>query len=202
MKLAAMQFLLGNMKLGLVEGIYYFTPAGFLWMVFFIMPLELARMQEGGAARIVAENPAAFFLAATLGFFVNFLSYGVIQNTSSLTFKVLGQLKNVAVVVVSTALFGNVVSGLQALGYAVSIVGFGLYNRAKSGPPASGGPPGGGVEKDEALLPEGGPPAEGAGGTTPLAGGRHSVVLRSISSSGHVRSSSLDEVPDVGPGKL
>lgn len=83
-----MQFLLGNMKLQLMEGIYYFTPAGFVWMAIFIVPLELGRMRDEGALDIVLGNPMAFLLAATLGFFVNLLSFGVIQTTSSLTFKV------------------------------------------------------------------------------------------------------------------
>lgn len=139
LKLAAMQYMLGNLKLNLMEGIYYLTPAGFLWMCFFILPLELSRMMDEGAADIVFANMPAFVLAATLGFFVNLLSYGVIQTTSSLTFKVLGQLKNVAVVVASCVIFGNRVSGLQALGYAIAIIGFALYNKAKSSPlpPAS-----------------------------------------------------------------
>ena len=131
-KLAAMQFLLGNLKLQLMEGIYYFTPAGFFWMVFFIMPLELLRMREERAGDIVMAHPFAFLLAATLGFFVNLLSFGVIQTTSSLTYKVLGQLKNVGVVGCSILIFGSQVSGLQAGGYLISMVGFVLYNRAKS----------------------------------------------------------------------
>ena len=139
-KLAAMQYLLGNLKLQLMEGIYYFTPAGFFWMALFIVPLELGRMVDEGAAGIVAANKLAFLLAATLGFFVNLLSFGVIQTTSSLTFKVLGQLKNVAVVMSSVVLFASVVSGTQAVGYLISIAGFVLYNKAKSAPPA-GAPP-------------------------------------------------------------
>ena len=82
-----MQFLLGNMKLQLMEGIYYFTPAGYIWMLIFIVPMELGRMRDNGALDIVLGNPMAFLLAATLWFFVNLLSFGVIQTTSSLTFK-------------------------------------------------------------------------------------------------------------------
>jgi len=148
-KLAAMQYFLGNLKLQLMEGIYYFTPAGFIWMAAFILPLELERMRRENAWQIVSANPAAFMGAATLGFFVNLLSFGVIQSTSSLTFKVLGQLKNVAVVLSSVVLFASVVSPLQALGYTISIAGFYLYNKAKSGPalPASGKEEGLGEER-------------------------------------------------------
>jgi len=100
-------------------------------MSFFILPLESMRMRDEQALLIVAANPLSFALAATLGFAVNLLSFGVIQTTSSLTYKVLGQLKNVAVVCFSIVIFGSRVSGLQTLGYAISIGGFVLYNRAK-----------------------------------------------------------------------
>lgn len=151
LKLAAMQYMLGNLKLNLMEGIYYLTPAGFLWMCFFILPLELSRMADEGAAAIVFANMPAFVLAATMGFFVNLLSYGVIQSTSSLTFKVLGQVKNVAVVVASCVIFGSRVSGLQGVGYALAIVGFALYNKAKSGAP----PPAGTTGIPSAVVPAG-----------------------------------------------
>ena len=151
LKLAAMQYMLGNLKLNLMEGIYYLTPAGFLWMCFFILPLELSRMADEGAAAIVFANMPAFVLAATMGFFVNLLSYGVIQSTSSLTFKVLGQVKNVAVVVASCVIFGSRVSGLQAVGYALAIVGFALYNKAKAGAP----PPAGTKGIPSAVVPAG-----------------------------------------------
>lgn len=178
-KLAAIQYLLGNMKLGLIEGMYYFTPAGFVWMVFFILPLELSRMRDENAMGIVLANPMAFILAATLGFFVNLLSYGVIQTTSSLTFKVLGQLKNVGVVGISTVLFGNLVSGIQAFGYTVSIIGFFLYNKAKGGPQA--------VQALAADKADG--PAEDGEGKK-----RDSMLMRTSASAGHVRNGSSSDI--------
>jgi hypothetical protein len=82
-----MQYLLGNLKFELMEGIYYFTPAAYLWMMLFIVPIELGAMRDEGAADIVAANKGAFLMACTLGFFVNLLSFGVIKSTSSLTYK-------------------------------------------------------------------------------------------------------------------
>jgi hypothetical protein len=161
-KLAAMQYLLGNLKFELMEGIYYFTPAAYLWMMLFIVPIELGRMREEDALGIVLENKGAFLMACTLGFFVNLLSFGVIKSTSSLTYKVsplrwrgargarcfrpsrltplpsrvcisqvLGQVKNVGVVLSSVVLFASIVTGTQVVGYSISIVGFFLYNNAK-----------------------------------------------------------------------
>ena len=82
-----MQYLLGNLKFELMEGVYYFTPASFLWLLLFIVPLELGTMSDEGALNIVLDNPFTFATAAMLGFFVNLLSFGVIKSTSSLTYK-------------------------------------------------------------------------------------------------------------------
>jgi drug/metabolite transporter (DMT)-like permease len=184
-----MQYLLGNLKLQLMEGIYYFTPAGFVWMALFIVPLELGRMRDEGALGIVLANPLAFLLAATLGFFVNLLSFGVIQTTSSLTFKVLGQLKNVGVVLCSVFLFASKVSGMQALGYAISIVGFFLYNKAKSGPASPPVAVGKDVDAEmEATGNDTGSPAGGeAAATTPVPGGARGAVFSRQTAAAHVR---------------
>ena len=45
-------------------------------------------MSNKGAFLVVASNPLTFLAASTMGLGVNFLSYYVIQATSSLTMKV------------------------------------------------------------------------------------------------------------------
>ena len=73
-----------------------------------------------------------------MGFACNALAYGVIRRAGSLTLKVLGTVKNVAVVGAGMALFGDRVAALQAVGYAVSIAGFVSYQRVKAGGGGSG----------------------------------------------------------------
>jgi hypothetical protein len=188
-----MQYFLGNLKLQLMEGIYYFTPAGFCWMALFIVPLELGRMHDEGAMGIISANPLAFLLAATLGFFVNLLSFGVIQTTSSLTFKVLGQLKNVAVVLCSVFLFASAVSGTQAFGYAVSIVGFFMYNNAKNAQAAAPVAAKDSAGDDELAAAESSPVGEAGAGRAggAFVGNRQSVTAP------HARTPSMADVGDA-----
>ena len=62
---------------------------------------------------------------------MNFLTLGVIKSTSGLTFKVLGQAKNTAVILISVLVFGSQITGLQIIGYTISMVGFYVYQMAK-----------------------------------------------------------------------
>ena len=82
-----------------------------------------------------------------MGFACNALAYGVIRRAGSLTLKVLGTVKNVAVVGAGMALFGDRVGVLQAVGYAVSIAGFVSYQRVKVGGGGGGGSGSGGKEE-------------------------------------------------------
>lgn len=112
--------------------------------------------------------------------------------------QVLGQLKNVAVVLSSVFLFASVVSGTQAIGYCISIVGFFLYNKAKSGP--QGGAPVAG--KDLEVRPEPLLVMETANDGevlvdvgTPAA--RNGSVFSRQSVATHVRNMSIPELPSL-----
>ena len=96
-----------------------------------IVWLELpAFMSENGVGKIM-ESPGLYICAALLGFCVNYLTLGVIKSTSGLTFKVLGQAKNTAVILISVMVFGSQVTSLQILGYTISMAGFYVYQTAK-----------------------------------------------------------------------
>jgi hypothetical protein len=85
-----------------------------------------------------------------MGFACNALAYGVIRRAGSLTLKVLGTVKNVAVVGAGMALFGDRVALLQAAGYAVSVAGFVSYQRVKAGGGGGGGAPTASSEREAA----------------------------------------------------
>ena len=107
--------------------------------------------------------------------------------------QVLGQLKNVAVVLSSVFLFASVVSGTQAVGYLISIIGFFLYNKAKSGPAP---PPVAGKDAEARLHTE--PQADVAsGGEVIVDVGTPAARAGSVFSrqSTHVRNVSIPEVP-------
>ena len=81
--------------------------------------------------RRVWANPLAFASASCLGFFVNLASLAVIQNAGSLTLKIVGQLKNIVVIIAAVLIYDDVVTALQIAGYAVALFGFAMYQDAK-----------------------------------------------------------------------
>jgi dihydroxyacetone kinase len=87
-------------------------------------------VEENGLGKI-ANAPHKYACAAFLGFLVNLLTLAVIKSTSSLTFKVIGQVKNTCVILVSVALFGSAITAVQVVGYSISMVGFAVYQRGK-----------------------------------------------------------------------
>ena len=87
-RLVMTQFLLQNMKFGVVEGLYVLAPASAFWLFLASAGYEFRDMSNKGAFLVVAANPLTFLAASTMGLGVNFLSYYVIQATSSLTMKV------------------------------------------------------------------------------------------------------------------
>ena len=80
----------------------------------------------------MVNNPAPYLLVSSLGFLVILTTLGVIQTCGSLTFKAAGQVRNIGIIVVSVALFGDAVSTRQAVGYAVNVVGFVAYQVVKT----------------------------------------------------------------------
>ena len=114
------------MRFELIEGLYIMAPASFLFLVLGIFAFGWARCGRrmgSGRSRDAAQVPAAAFL----GFLVNLLTLAVIKSTSSLTFKVMGQVKNTVVIVMSVLIFGPAITAVQVLGYAISMVGFAIY---------------------------------------------------------------------------
>ena len=143
LKLVAMQYLLAGgsgassntgkqrRKFGLFEGLYHFAPATFFWLFLGIAFTEGPRLLREGGLRIMSDNALIFMLASSMGFGVNLLTLGVVKMTSSLTYKVVGQVKNAFTVYFSVIVFGNPVTGLQVLGYGSAIAGFLWYNKQK-----------------------------------------------------------------------
>ena len=132
LKLVAMQFLLAGpggsqtskRKFGLFEGLYYFAPATFFWLLLGIVFTEGSRFLQMGGHIIMKENALIFLLASSMGFGVNILTLGVVKYTSSLTYKIVAQVKNALTVYASVLIFHNAVTSMQITGYGASIVGF------------------------------------------------------------------------------
>jgi|TARA_B110000003_G_scaffold83038_2_gene84825 drug/metabolite transporter (DMT)-like permease len=131
-RMAFYQYVLGNLKFDLIEGLYVMGPAALLFLGLGIVMFELRDFLDNGAWYIPMDSPHHFFAAALLGFGVNYLTLGVIKATSGLTFKVMGQVKNAVVILLAVVIFGNPVTSIQLFGYTLSLVGFFIYQRGKS----------------------------------------------------------------------
>lgn len=79
---------------------------------------------------LMAHKPLHYLAAIFMGFLVNLSTAFAIKVTGSLTFKVVGCVKNTLLVWVGI-LMGDVVTREQLLGYTVSVVGFALYTHVK-----------------------------------------------------------------------
>jgi len=90
-------------------------------------------MIETNAFEVLIKNPSAFLVASSLGICVNFLSYLVIQATSSLTMKVLGIVRSIATIILGAMIYKETITVNEGFGYIIALIGFATYNAAKSG---------------------------------------------------------------------
>jgi drug/metabolite transporter (DMT)-like permease len=130
-RLVLTQFFLQDLKFSVIESQYILSPACFFWLFLLACIFELPQFLEQNAITIVFENLNWFIFAAALGVGVNFITYFVIQFTSSLTMKILGTVRNICLVFVGVIFYGENITTNQFLGYSIALVGFAGYNAAK-----------------------------------------------------------------------
>uniref|UniRef100_A0A7S0WQ47 Sugar phosphate transporter domain-containing protein n=1 Tax=Chlamydomonas leiostraca TaxID=1034604 RepID=A0A7S0WQ47_9CHLO len=115
-----------------LQGLFYISSACTLWLMGQALVWEWGPLVRAGALAQVAANPYHFATAAVAGFSVNALAIAVIKLSSSLTLKVLGTVKDAALVMVSVSLLHEQVTRLQLWGYSLSLCGFLSYNVVKA----------------------------------------------------------------------
>lgn len=123
------QQLLGSLRFNAVEVVVWLGPPTALILFTGSFIWEREGLMSYGFA-LIGEKPLWYLGAVSLGFVVNVAAALGIQTTSSLTFKVVGCVKN-TLVVWWGILLGDRVEGLQMLGYTASLAGFLLYSRMK-----------------------------------------------------------------------
>eukprot|EP01025_Chloroclados_australasicus_P044477 TRINITY_DN4823_c0_g1_i1.p2 TRINITY_DN4823_c0_g1~~TRINITY_DN4823_c0_g1_i1.p2 ORF type:complete len:237 (+),score=22.72 TRINITY_DN4823_c0_g1_i1:445-1155(+) len=131
LRLALTQFCLVGLKFEPMEGLVYLGSASALWLTLGAFILEGSSLLNSGDLSIIAQNPFLFAQAAMLGFGVNLLSLVVIKLTSSLTLKILATAKNTIVVFFGIIFLSELVTGIQGVGYTVSLIGLTYYNYLK-----------------------------------------------------------------------
>jgi len=131
-RLVMTQHLLVGRSFHPFEGLTYISSACTFWLMIMALFLEWPQLYSAQAYLLVGEHPLKFLITAVTGFGVNALAILVIKLASSLTLKVLGTVKDAALVTVGVVFLHEVVSPLQLLGYTISLLGFVAYNVIKA----------------------------------------------------------------------
>ena len=126
------QYFMGNRGFGLLEGLFYTCPANFFFLSIGVAVFEQREITLRGDLRIVRENPMPFIAVSVLGFIVMVTTLGVIKTCGSLTFKAAGQVRNVAIIMLSVIFMGEKTTVLQLVGYAMNVMGFAYYQKYKT----------------------------------------------------------------------
>jgi drug/metabolite transporter (DMT)-like permease len=126
------QHMLYSRSFGVIEGLFYSAPANFMFLTLFTVIFEYGEIVETEAWRRPLANPIPYIVVAFFGFFVNITTIGVIQTCGSITFKAAGQVRNASVIMLASWLYNEKQTLVQLIGYVVSIVGFFIYQNAKS----------------------------------------------------------------------
>lgn len=128
LRLLITQYFLKQLQFGVIEGQYYLSPAAAFWLFFTSAIIEGPKMYHNGGFQILWDKQIYFVFASFTGIAVNIISYLVIKSSSSLTVTILGTVRNVLLVLVGVANYNDQISIKEAIGYAIAILGFIVYN--------------------------------------------------------------------------
>lgn len=118
------QHLLKDLKLGVVESQYFLSSSTAICLFTASFLTEIPLMIQKKGFHVMYEQFGVFVIAASLGIVVNYLSYFVIQLTSSLNLKILGMFRNIVLIIVSIFVYHEQVTFNEIIGYGVALAGF------------------------------------------------------------------------------
>eukprot|EP01060_Flectonema_neradi_P027978 TRINITY_DN37637_c0_g1_i1.p1 TRINITY_DN37637_c0_g1~~TRINITY_DN37637_c0_g1_i1.p1 ORF type:complete len:350 (+),score=40.90 TRINITY_DN37637_c0_g1_i1:55-1050(+) len=128
------QFLLQNKSFSVIEGQYVLAPPGVLFLFLAAATSEWKSLLQNGHHLTILNHPFMFLAAALLGLAINLLTFQVVKSTSSLTLKILGMVRNVALIFVGIISYKEVVPPIEIVGFLISLSGFTLYHYFKANP--------------------------------------------------------------------
>ncbi|ESR47421.1 hypothetical protein CICLE_v10001739mg [Citrus x clementina] len=120
--------LLHSYKFDSINTVYYMAP--FATMILSIPALLL---EGSGIMDWLSTHPSPWsafiiiFSSGVLAFCLNFSIFYVIHSTTAVTFNVAGNLKVAVAVLVSWLIFRNPISGMNAVGCAITLIGCTFY---------------------------------------------------------------------------
>ena len=132
LRLVFTQKLLKNQKLKPVEMLYYTAPACLLWMLPAAAALELPTFFRHHSVAIMRRHPLMFVASGCSGLWVNVTASLLVKRTSSMTLKTMTMTRNGGLVMVSAALMGETITGLETVGYSGLLFFFAMYTVTKA----------------------------------------------------------------------
>lgn len=127
-RVVGMQILLKDYNLSTMETLMFTSTGSALFLGIGTLLTEGRRLVKEGGLQFLQSHPIHFLYLSSLGFLTNVTTLLVIRVTSPLTLKVVAQLKSVLTILLGVALYGDVVTMVQTIGYVLSVGGILLYN--------------------------------------------------------------------------
>jgi len=134
LRLMLTQRLLHDMRFHVLEGLYFLSPATLFWLAPLALMTDVRRMKWQEVQDSLPETWHLFVLAAVVGFLVNTSSFLVIKRTNVVMLKLLAIARNALVVVSGIVIFGDTVTPMQFVGYAITLSFFVFYNFVQFNP--------------------------------------------------------------------
>lgn len=115
-----------DLQINPVNALYYVMPASTVCLLPFMLVLEAQEVYTA-LPNVVPQSPALIgsAIAACL---LNVIAFWVVSNTSALTMKLAGIVKDAVLIVTSALLFGTQLTLLGLGGYGVALAGIGVHN--------------------------------------------------------------------------
>ncbi|KAL3152924.1 hypothetical protein ABBQ38_012228 [Trebouxia sp. C0009 RCD-2024] len=115
-----------DLQINPVSALYYVMPGSTLCLLPFVLLLEAGDVYYA-LPSIVPQMPA-LIASAVAACMLNLIAFWVISNTSALTMKLAGIVKDAALIVMSGLIFNTQLTPLGLGGYAVALTGIGFHN--------------------------------------------------------------------------
>ncbi|GAY41777.1 hypothetical protein CUMW_062060 [Citrus unshiu] len=120
--------LLHSYKFDSINTVYYMAPFATM-----ILSIPAVLLEGSGIMDWLSTHPSPWsaciiiFSSGVLAFCLNFSIFYVIHSTTAVTFNVAGNLKVAVAVLVSWLIFRNPISGMNAVGCAITLIGCTFY---------------------------------------------------------------------------
>lgn len=132
-RLVLLQILMSSDSLSPIESMYYISPTTAACQFILVLLYERTALTSGTSWTLMANNWPWFLVALVLGTAINFTGLFVIKHTSGLMLKLIGVVRNNCLVIFSVLFLGELTTGLQMIGYVLSVAGFIWYSNLTHG---------------------------------------------------------------------